>query len=124
MNAVSPLSIAEDGPGATVERTSRKWGAVHDAGEVVGSLAGALSGSHSEHVLGFPVLLHRAPQWRRECAEAAIDDLIAVMELGIAALLGTSDRGGDPRPAALTLWRDFTAARAEVLALLDFAAAD
>jgi hypothetical protein len=104
MNAVSPLSIAEDGSGPAVERSSMKWGAVHDAGEAVARLAGAMPGSLSEDVLGFPVLLLRAPQWRRECAKTAIDDLMAVMELGIAALLGTSARGGDPRPAALMLW--------------------
>jgi hypothetical protein len=118
MNAVSTNPITDDGSGPALGRASMKWGAVHDAGEIVASLAGAPPDSLAEDVLGFPVMLHRAPAWCRERAENAIDDLVAVMELGIAALLGISARGGDPQPAALSLWREFTAARAEVLALL------
>ena len=41
-----------------------------------------------------------------------------MMEPGIAALLGINARGADPRPAALALWREFTAARGAVLSLL------
>jgi hypothetical protein len=118
MNAVSPLALTDDSSGPELSRVSTKWGAVHDAAEVVANLAGALPGPPSADVLGFPVLLHRAPAWRRESAENAIDDLIAVMELGVAALLGIGARGGDPRPAAIALRREFTAGRAEVLALL------
>jgi hypothetical protein len=40
------------------------------------------------------------------------------MEPGIAALLGVQARGADPCPAAKALWREFTEARAAVLALL------
>ena len=51
-------------------------------------------------------------------ADRAIEDMTAVMEPGIAALLGVNARGADPRPAALALWREFTEARAGVMALL------
>jgi hypothetical protein len=44
--------------------------------------------------------------------------MTAVLEPGIAALLGVNARGASPRPAALALWREFTEARAAVLALL------
>jgi hypothetical protein len=44
--------------------------------------------------------------------------MIAVLKPGIAALLGINARGAGPRPAAIALWREFTEARAAVLALL------
>ena len=44
--------------------------------------------------------------------------MTAMLQPGIAALLGVNARGADPRAAALALWREFIAARAALLALL------
>lgn len=55
--------------------------------------------------------------WRRQSAEQGIDDLAAIMEPGLAALLAVNARGVNPAVAAMALWQEFHAARATLLAL-------
>ena len=97
---------------------SLKWAALQDAANVVAGLAGFEPERTTPEIRNFPALIRDAAPWRRELAERGIDDMAAVMEPGIAALLGVNARGADPRPAALALWREFTSARAAVLVLL------
>lgn len=128
MNAVPPpmtpnhdSSPAFQPPKASA--SGMKWAAVHDAAGIVAVLAGLEPERPSIEARNFPASMHEAPGWRRELADRAVDDMAAVMEPGIAALLGVNARGADPRPAALALWCEFTAARAAVLALLPAAGA-
>ena len=102
----------------SVNAASRKWAALQDAAAVIASLAGLEAERASAEVRNFPALIREAAQWRRDLAEQGIDDMTAMMQPGIAALLGVNARGADPRPAALALWREFVAARAAVLTLL------
>lgn len=115
--AAAPRPAAERGTLAA-SATSMRWSALGDAGTVVATLAGVEPEATSRALRNFPVLIRECPQWRRELAENMVADLAAVMEPGIAALLAVNARGADPRPAARALWREFTAARAAVLALL------
>jgi len=127
MNAIPPpftpgprrdaSSRAQFGQGAA-NVASRKWAALQDAATVVSGLAGLEPERASAEVRNFPALIRDAAKWRRDLAEQGIDDMAAMMQPGIAALLGVNARGADPRPAALALWREFTAARAALLALL------
>ena len=48
----------------------------------------------------------------------AIDDLAAVMQPGLRALLAMTDKGEDTTSAALTLWREFHKAREAIAALV------
>ena len=48
-----------------------------------------------------------------------IDDLAAVMEPGIAALLAAHARGVTPSAAALTLWHEFVRSRSALLELVE-----
>lgn len=122
MNAIPPSMT----PGASragfgqagASASSLKWAALQDAGSVVATLAGLESERTTPEIRNFPALMRDAARWRRELADRGIDDMTAVMEPGIAALLGVTARGADARPAALALWREFTEARAAVLALL------
>ncbi|TIX49294.1 hypothetical protein E5222_15230 [Alteraurantiacibacter aquimixticola] len=95
-----------------------RWAAVLDAGKVVAALAGMEAERPSKQVRNFPVLLRECPKWKRELAENGVKDLAAVMEPGIAALLAINARGADPRHAARALWREFSTARAAIIALL------
>jgi hypothetical protein len=125
MNAIPPSMML---PGATGARaafgqsaasaSSLKWAALQDAANVVATLAGLDPERTTPEMRNFPALIREAAPWRRELADRGIDDMSAVMAPGIAALLGVNARGADPRPAALALWREFTASRAAVLALL------
>ena len=82
-------------------------------------LAGLEPERPSHAVRDFSALMREAAVWGREVADRGVEDMAAVLEHGIAALLGVTARGGgDPSTAALTLWHEFTAARAAVLAQL------
>ena len=93
---------------------SLKWAALQDAAGVIAALAGLTT----PEIRNFPALMREAEPWRRELADRGIEDMKAVMEPGIAALLGVTARGASPRPAALALWREFVEARRAVVALL------
>jgi hypothetical protein len=120
MNAIPPTmtpSRASFGQ-AAASASSLKWAALQDAANVVATLAGLEPERTTPEIRNFPALIREAAPWRRELADSAIADMTAVMEPGIAALLGVNARGADPRTAALALWREFTQARSAVLALL------
>jgi len=121
MNAVPPSFTAASRAGfaqGSASATSMRWAALADAANVVASLAGVEPERPTPELRNFPALIRDTEAWRREQAENGGADLAAVMEPGIAALLAVNARGADPRPAAMALWREFTAARAAILALL------
>ena len=121
MNVVPPSFTAASRAGfaqGAASATSMRWAAVADAANVVAMLAGLEPERTTPDVRNFPALVRDAEAWRREQAENGVADLAAVMEPGIAALLAVNARGADPRPAAMALWREFTAARAAILSLL------
>jgi len=119
VNAVPPSFPTLPGiAGPSGSATSLKWAALTEAGMVVAALAGVEPERTTAEIRNFPALIRDAEAWRRDMADNAIADLAAMMEPGIAALLGVSARGADPAAAALTLWREFTRARGAILALL------
>lgn len=102
---------------ASASAMSMKWSALHDAVAVVGTLAGLAPEAMRPEVRNFPAVMRDVGGWRRDTVEQGIDDLSAVMEPGIAALLAIHARGVNPGPAALALWQEFHAARSALLAL-------
>lgn len=120
---VSPPPGALPGAGraefgqASASATSMKWSALHDAAGVVASLAGLAPEPMRAEIRNFPAVMRDTGGWRRELCEQGIDDLSAIMEPGLAALLAVHARGVNPAPAALALWQEFHAARAALLAL-------
>lgn len=96
---------------------SMRWTALHDAAGIVARIAGVEPGQLPAAVRNFPVALRGALGGQRELAGQGLEDLTAVMEPGLAALLATLARGADPGPAAAALWRDFVAARDKLLTL-------
>jgi len=114
---VLPASGRPEFGQASASAMSMKWAALHDAISVVGSLAGLAPEPMRADVRNFPALIRDVGGWRRDRAEQGIDDLSAVMEPGIAALLAIQARGVNPASAALALWQEFHAARAALLML-------
>ena len=102
---------------ASASAMSMKWSALHDAANVVGMLAGLAADPARPEIRNFPAVMRDAGGWRRELAEQGIDDLSAVMEPGLAALLAVHARGTNTAVPALALWQEFHAARAALLAL-------
>jgi len=103
---------------ASASAMSMKWSALHDAMNVVGMLAGLAAEPTRPEIRNFPALMRDTGGWRRELAEQGINDLSAVMEPGLAALLAVHARGANPAVPALALWQEFHAARAALLALV------
>ncbi|HVR90135.1 MAG TPA: hypothetical protein VHG29_03430 [Novosphingobium sp.] len=101
---------------AAASAMSMKWSALHDAAGVVALLAGIASEPMRPEVRNFPAVMRDAGGWRRSMAEQGVDDLSAIMEPGLAALLAVHARGASAS-AALSLWQEFQAARAGLMAL-------
>jgi hypothetical protein len=121
MNAIPP-SFAGTGnlpdtlPRDAVDRLAEKWAALHDAATLVAALAHG-TGPSTAAANDFPAAIGATFGWRRVLVEQGIDDLAAVMEPGIAALLAVTARAGDPAAAAKALWQEFLTARDALLAV-------
>ncbi|HSG35571.1 MAG TPA: hypothetical protein VLA37_13640 [Sphingomonadaceae bacterium] len=112
MNAMSQPFLAQHYPGEAGS-AELKWAVLGNAAGIVAQLAGVEpAGQHA-----FPEAIFAATGWRRELAEKSLDDLVAVLEPGIAALIAVNARNADARPAAQALWREFEASRDALLAL-------
>lgn len=96
---------------------SMKWSGLHDAAATVAAIAGLEAPPMAPAVRNLPSVMRDAGGWRRERAEQGIEDLAALMEPGLEALLTACSRGADPRPAAQALWSEFVRARDALVAL-------
>ncbi|HTK70968.1 MAG TPA: hypothetical protein VL331_00520 [Croceibacterium sp.] len=121
MSAIPPSFVSGEPAGscgAVEDLSDAKWAALHAAANVVASLAGLEPEPIPSRVRDYPALIGVAEPWRRELAARGIDEMAAMMEPGLEALLGVNARGADPRAAALALWQEFEQARASLLTLL------
>lgn len=109
------------GPSALREAATqlgRRWSALQDAASAVGLMAGLAPEKPDSRVRNLPTLVRNAEPWRRELAMNRVADISAMLEPGLAALLAVYARGQDATAPALTLWREYHAARTALLALL------
>lgn len=102
---------------ASASSMGMKWSALHDAAGIVATLAGIGPEPMTAELRNFPAVIRDAGGWQREMAGQGVDDLSAIMETGIGALLAVHARGIDARVAALSLWQEFMTARSALLAL-------
>jgi hypothetical protein len=102
---------------ATASAMSMKWSALHDAAVVIDTLAGLAAEPMSPEIRNYPAVMRDAGGSRRDLAEQGIEDILAVMEFGLAALLAAHARGAAPGPAALSLHQEFLVARNALLTL-------
>lgn len=103
---------------ASASAMSMKWSALLDAGDLVCTLAGLSPEPRKPDVRNFPAIMKDTGGWRARLAQDGVNDLAAIMEPGMTALLAARAHGADPAPAALALWHEFQAARAALLALV------
>lgn len=94
-----------------------KWSALHDAAAIVAEMAGQQVEPRRAGVRNFPAIMRDIGGWRYDEARQGVDDLGAMMEPGLAALLAVHARGVSAMPAAQALWQEFLAARAVLLNL-------
>ena len=95
-----------------------KWTAVQTAAAAVGELAGLAPEYRTPEVRNFPAIMRDTGGWRLRLAEQGVDDLAAILEPGLAALVALHGSGVPAAPAAQALWHEFHSARAALLALI------
>lgn len=100
-------------------RLAARWEAVHEAADAVARLAQLGRERPAAPVVNVPVRAVAAGGWRCEAVANGIEDLAFVMQTGLRALIAASGEGRDTTPAALTLWREFHAARDAICAMLE-----
>ena len=98
--------------------TALRWAALNNAAAVVAALAVLDHKPCASDVPDLPALARDAGGWRRALAEQGVDDLAAIMEPGIAAILAAQAHDGACAAAALALWHEFDRARTALLALV------
>ena len=84
----------------------------------MGALAGQAPEYRKADVRNFPAIMRDTGGWRLIVAQEGVDDLAAIMEPGLAALLALHGQGAPALNPALALWQEFQAARAALLALI------
>ena len=104
-----------------VATLANQWEAVHEAAAAVGHLAQLAREEPSDKVLALPLRAAETGGHAFQAVARGIDDLAAVMQPGLRALLAITAQGKDTTAAALTLWREFHHARAAILDLVEAA---
>ncbi|MDG5748000.1 hypothetical protein P8Q88_07385 [Qipengyuania sp. XHP0207] len=102
----------------TVEELANRWDAVHEAATAVAGLAQLGREESSAEIASLPIRAAQQEDRAYELVANGIDDLAAVMQPGLRALLSLTASGKDTTAAAMTLWREFHVARAAILALV------
>ena len=118
-----PESIADQGASAQLQQRpfgdlAKRWSKLQVLADTVADFAGASAREQHFDAREIIELLGQAGAWKRQLASESIDDIEAMMRLGIAALQVVAARGQDMHVPALALWRECCAARGSVLALL------
>lgn len=97
---------------------SMKWSALHDAAETIAMIAAKEAPRMTQDIRNFPALVRDAGEGRKALAEQGIEDISAIMEPGLSALLAAHARGVLPQAAAEALLEEFVGARNALLRLL------
>ena len=114
------LPPAEPGGGNSLdlEGVLKQWEAVHQAAAAVGHLAQLGREEPADETTLLPVRAADLEDPYFRSVANAVDDLSAVMQPGLRALLALSEQGKDTTSAALALWREFHVARNAILSLV------
>jgi hypothetical protein len=102
--------------GSDTDSVIKGWDALHQAAAAVAMLAGVPAESLASEMQAFGAKLTQAPHWQRDAVRQGIEDLAAIMEPGLAALIAVHSGGRDPAVPARALWREFVGARDALLA--------
>lgn len=93
------------------------WTALHQQAEHLARLA-RIGAEPAQTTAAFGALIAPAKPWQRTLVMQGTEDIAAMLTSGLAALATLSARGQDTAAPALALWREFHAARAALLTVL------
>lgn len=95
-----------------------RWDAIHAGAAQVAEMAAISPEPTRTHLTAFPVMYTEAKAQQRAIAARGIEDIEAMMRIGLVALSAVTTRGQDASVPALALWREFHHAREAVLMAL------
>lgn len=101
-----------------VDPVAHKWFALHEAAAIVNAMAGLKLPSRQSEVQDFPAAIRAAGGWRYQWVKQDLDDLSAMLQAGLAALLALQARGIKAAALAAVLWQEFIAGRDALISLL------
>lgn len=93
------------------------WAALHGRAAQLAVLARLACGPQVDETT-IVAALTKAQPWQRALVAQGIEDIAALLDTGLEALATLSRRGQDSAAPALTLWREFHAARSAVLGVV------
>lgn len=115
MNAIPPefqIALAQSTP------LGQRWAALAGAAQVIAQLAGIANQAELAAAITPPAGLLAITGKRGALIDQALEDLLAVLEPGLTALLHVHQRGGASGPAAMALWQEILRARQGLAALI------
>lgn len=116
---LAPGPLATEAAQQIGRRLSARWDALHEAADAVAQLAQLGHEYPVGAIASLPARAARAGGWRCDAVANGIDDLALVMQTGLRALIAAADHDRDTTAAALTLWREFHAARQAICAFVE-----
>lgn len=127
MATLPPETILSSGVGALKGRAApdplvAAWAALHGQAAQLALLA-RLAPEPQDDGAAIASALENAKPWQQALVAQGIDDVAVMLDTGLKALATLSRRGQDTSAPALTLWREFHAARTTLLGVLGAGAA-
>lgn len=102
---------------STPKTLRQKWEAMHETAQLIGTMAHLAHEDYTGPIAAFPNVIVLAGTSKQELAEQGLEDLDAIVQPGLTALLAIEARGQDTTAPALALWREYHAVRQSLMAL-------
>jgi hypothetical protein len=113
-----PAGVADNADAASPEALAEALVALHGQAAALALLA-RIAPEPVEIGGELGAVIVRAQPWQRVLVARSVDDCAAMLESGLAALGTLTRRGQDTSAPALVLWREFHAARAAMVGVLE-----
>jgi len=97
---------------------ARRWAALHSAAAAVVGLAQIAPGQASRDTPDFAGFIADSPRWKADLLRDGLDDIAAIMQAGLTALLAANAEAHNPSAAASALWAEFQHSRDALLEML------
>ena len=122
MATLPPETILSPGAGAlrsgaVPDPLMAAWTALHGQAAQLALLARIAPEPQGDGI-AIAAVLEQAKPWQQTLVVQGIDDVTVMLDTGLKALATLSRRGQDTAAPALTLWREFHAARTALLGVL------
>lgn len=111
IRAMRSAAQARGAPGHQPATLAVRWASLHDQAAEIGRYAALAGEPFTDELARFPARIADAGSAVEGLAEQGLDDILAMIEPGLAALRALSARGQETTAPALALWREFHAAR-------------